>query len=86
MSSTARTILRFRERAESLRLAYTTTPIWGVDSDAQRLWEAEGICYRMKDANADAWLSGRYRAAADWLEARAGADTLRTLYPTLSIR
>lgn len=86
MSTTARTIRVFRDRAESLRIAYTTTPIWGLDAHAEQYWQTEGVCYRLKDAESDAWLSGRYRAAADWLEERASGETLAALHLSLTIR
>lgn len=86
MTTTAATIKAFRDRAEALRITYTTAPIWGVSGDWQRAYDEDGVCYRLKDAEADAWYAARFRRAADWLEEHASAATLAALYPHISIR
>lgn len=86
MTAAARMILAFRMRAEDARYQARTLPVWGLHPRAEQYWETHGVVYRVKDMISDESYATRCERAADWLEARAGADTLRTLYPALSIR
>jgi hypothetical protein len=85
LTPTARTILIFRERAESMYENARTLPIWGVRGDWLRLYEENGICYRQKDAISEWDYAARYNRAADWLESRASAATLASLYPFIRV-
>jgi hypothetical protein len=86
MTATAETITKFRARAEAARHQAATLPVWGLHPEAQAYWEDEGAVYRVKDMVSDWDYASRYERAADWLESRAGADTLAALYPSISIR